>query len=89
MTSGNKVLQLRSSLTLILLNPVSRMEITTGVNAYGVYPAPRSSGAEAIVISASWVSRTNEGDGTPNMRGVATVLALAGYLSSWSCPSSF
>ncbi|KAG9038965.1 Glycosyl phosphatidyl inositol protein transamidase complex subunit [Tulasnella sp. JGI-2019a] len=58
--------------------------ITVGTNAYGVYPVPRASGAEAIVISASWVSRTNEGDGTPNMRGVATILALARFLSNYS-----
>lgn len=57
-------------------------QATLGVNAYGVYPVPRASGAEAIVISASWVSRTDEGAGTPNMRGVATVLALARYLTS-------
>ncbi|KAG8926231.1 Glycosyl phosphatidyl inositol protein transamidase complex subunit [Tulasnella sp. 417] len=57
---------------------------TLGANAYGVYPVPRASGAEAIVISASWVSRTDEGAGTPNMRGVATVLALARYLKKYS-----
>lgn len=57
---------------------------TLGANAYGVYPVPRASGAEAIVISASWVSRTDEGAGTPNMRGVATVLALARYLTRYS-----
>jgi len=56
-----------------------------GVNAYGVYPAPRSSGAEAMVISASWLSRTGEGDGTPNLRGVAILLALARYLTRMSC----
>ena len=39
-------------------------------------------GAEAIIISASWLSRTGEGDGTLNLRGVATVLSLAGYLKS-------
>lgn len=33
-----------------------------------------------MVISASWLSRTGEGDGTLNLRGVATVLALAGFL---------
>ncbi|KAG8853525.1 Glycosyl phosphatidyl inositol protein transamidase complex subunit [Tulasnella sp. 330] len=58
--------------------------MTVGTNAYGVYPVPRASGAEAIVISASWVSRTEEGEGTPNMRGVATILALARFLSNYS-----
>lgn len=57
-------------------------QTTSGTNAYGVYPVPRASGAEAIVISASWVSRTDEGEGTPNMRGVATILALARFLTS-------
>ncbi|KAG6833694.1 hypothetical protein H0H87_002891 [Tephrocybe sp. NHM501043] len=32
------------------------------------------------MISASWLSRTGEGDGTLNLRGVAEVLALAGFL---------
>lgn len=35
-----------------------------------------------MVISASWLSRTGEGDGTLNLRGVATVLSLAGFLKS-------
>ncbi|KAI0831285.1 Gaa1-domain-containing protein [Trametes gibbosa] len=58
-----------------------------GTNAYAVLQSPRASGTEAIVISASWLSRTGEGDGTLNMRGVATVIALASYLkksSLWS-----
>ena len=33
-----------------------------------------------MVISASWISRTGEEDGTLNMRGVSMVLALAGFL---------
>lgn len=52
----------------------------SGSNAYGMLSSPRSSGAEAIVISASWISRIDEGAGTLNLRGVATVLALASYL---------
>ncbi|TBU35999.1 Gaa1-domain-containing protein [Dichomitus squalens] len=55
-----------------------------GTNAYAVMAAPRASGAEAIIISASWLSRTGEGDGTLNLRGVATVLSLAGYLKKYS-----
>ncbi|CDO68303.1 Glycosyltransferase Family 48 protein [Trametes cinnabarina] len=55
-----------------------------GTNAYGVLQAPRASGTEAIVISASWLSRTGEGDGTLNLRGVSTVLALAKYLKKYS-----
>ncbi|KAL7283374.1 hypothetical protein ACG7TL_002804 [Trametes sanguinea] len=56
----------------------------SGTNAYGVLQAPRASGTEAIVISASWLSRTGEGDGTLNLRGVSTVLALAKYLKKYS-----
>lgn len=33
-----------------------------------------------MIISASWLSRTGEGDGTYNLRGVATLLALADFL---------
>ena len=33
-----------------------------------------------MVISASWLSRTGDGDGTLNLRGVSTVLALAAFL---------
>ena len=58
------------------------IQVVNGTNAYAVMAAPRASGAEAIIISASWLSRTGEGDGTLNLRGVATVLSLAGYLKS-------
>lgn len=33
-----------------------------------------------MVISASWLSRTGDGDGTLNLRGVSTVLGLAAFL---------
>ena len=33
-----------------------------------------------MVISASWISRIGEEDGTLNIRGVSTVLALVGFL---------
>ena len=33
-----------------------------------------------MVISASWLSRSGDGDGTLNLRGVSTVLALAAFL---------
>ncbi|KAH9854210.1 Gaa1-domain-containing protein [Lenzites betulinus] len=56
----------------------------SGTNAYAVLQSPRASGTEAIVISASWLSRTGEGDGTLNMRGVSTVIALASYLKKSS-----
>ncbi|KZO97693.1 Gaa1-domain-containing protein [Calocera viscosa TUFC12733] len=51
-----------------------------GVNAYAFHSSPRTSGAEAIVIAASWTSLT----GDPNLRGVAMVLALAGFLTRYT-----
>lgn len=55
-----------------------------GVNAYSVLSSPRASGTEAMVISASWISRTGEGNGTLNLRGISTVLALAKFLKQFS-----
>ncbi|KAJ7709700.1 Gaa1-domain-containing protein [Mycena rosella] len=55
-----------------------------GTNAYAVLSSPRTSGTEAMVISASWISRAGEGDGTLNLRGIATVLTLANFLKSYS-----
>ncbi|KAJ7172278.1 Gaa1-like protein [Mycena filopes] len=55
-----------------------------GTNAYAVLSSPRTAGTEAMVISASWISRTGEGDGTLNLRGVSTVLALAKFLKKYS-----
>ena len=65
------------------------MKTINGTNAYAVLESPRASGTEAILLSASWLSMTGDGDGTLNLRGVATVLALAGYLKSkWTGASS-
>ncbi|KAI0807330.1 Gaa1-domain-containing protein [Fomes fomentarius] len=58
--------------------------VLEGTNSYAVLQAPRASGAEAIVISAPWRSRTGDGDGTLNLRGVATLLALAPFLKKYS-----
>ncbi|KAF9265553.1 Gaa1-domain-containing protein [Marasmius fiardii PR-910] len=55
-----------------------------GTNVYALLSSPRVSGAEAMVISASWISRIDEGSGQTNMRGVATVLALAKFLKQYS-----
>ncbi|KAH7929712.1 Gaa1-domain-containing protein [Leucogyrophana mollusca] len=55
-----------------------------GTNAYAIRASPRASGTEAIVISASWVSRIGEGDGTLNLRGISTVLSLAAFLKDHS-----
>ncbi|KAG8709985.1 Glycosyl phosphatidyl inositol protein transamidase complex subunit [Ceratobasidium sp. 394] len=57
---------------------------TEGVNAYAIYAAPRTSGSEAIVLSASWKSLKWDEDGSLNLRGIATVLALAGYLKRYT-----
>ncbi|KAI0064485.1 Gaa1-domain-containing protein [Artomyces pyxidatus] len=51
-----------------------------GTNAYAVFSSPRASGAEAVVISASWLSHT---DGF-NLRGLATVLSLSAFLKQYS-----
>jgi len=40
-----------------------------------------------MVISASWISRS--GDSSLNLRGVATVLSLAGFLKSKWRPRYF
>ncbi|KIJ69020.1 hypothetical protein HYDPIDRAFT_172515 [Hydnomerulius pinastri MD-312] len=53
-----------------------------GVNAYAVMASPRTSGSEAIVISASWLSEV--GEEPYNLRGVSIVLALAGFLKNYS-----
>ncbi|KAF8710497.1 Gaa1 protein, partial [Rhizoctonia solani] len=57
---------------------------TEGVNVYSIYTAPRSSGSEAIVLSASWKSLKWDEDGSLNLRGVATILALASYLKRYT-----
>lgn len=49
-----------------------------GTNSYAVFPSPRGSGAEATLVTASWLSHS--GEDTLNLRGVSTVLALAAFL---------
>jgi GPI-anchor transamidase subunit GAA1 len=56
------------------------LKMVTGQNVYAISSSARASGSEAIVISASWLSSIDEGRGTPNLRGVATVLSLAAFL---------
>jgi glycosylphosphatidylinositol transamidase len=55
-----------------------------GTNAYAILKAPKTDGAEALVLSASWLSRARdaEGERKVNIRGVAIVLALANFLES-------
>ncbi|KAK7054720.1 Glycosyl phosphatidyl inositol protein transamidase complex subunit [Paramarasmius palmivorus] len=55
-----------------------------GTNTYAILSSPRASGTEAMVISASWISRMEEGSGHLNLRGVATVIALAKFLKQHS-----
>ncbi|KAG2203760.1 hypothetical protein INT47_012693, partial [Mucor saturninus] len=44
-----------------------------GVNAFAINRAPRSDGKEALILSASWMSRTGE----YNTNGIASLLSLA------------
>ncbi|ORY26329.1 Gaa1-like protein [Naematelia encephala] len=48
----------------------------TSLSTYAHITPPRSSGTEAILLSANWVSR----DGTANLRGVAMLLAMGEFL---------
>ncbi|KAI9454996.1 Gaa1-domain-containing protein [Lactarius psammicola] len=54
--------------------------VLNGTNTYAIFSAPRTSGTEAVVISASWKSLT---DGY-NLRGVSTVLSLAAFMKHYS-----
>ncbi|KAI0321662.1 Gaa1-domain-containing protein [Amylostereum chailletii] len=54
--------------------------LLNGSNAYAVFRSPRTSGTEAVVISASWTSMT----GGHNLRGVSTILALSAFLRKYS-----
>ncbi|GAA6018826.1 hypothetical protein JCM11491_006877 [Sporobolomyces phaffii] len=67
----------------------------TGINTYAILPAPKTDGAEALVLSASWLSRAEEEDVHDgageagrrrriNTRGVSTVLAFANYFKKYS-----
>jgi glycosylphosphatidylinositol transamidase len=48
----------------------------TSLSTYAHVQPPRSPGTETIILSANWVSR----DGGPNLRGVATALAMGDFL---------
>ncbi|KAM0785986.1 hypothetical protein ACM66B_006804 [Microbotryomycetes sp. NB124-2] len=61
----------------------------SGTNTYAIYQAPKTDGVESLVLCASWLSREVDALGRRriNVRGVATVLAMANYLkksSYWS-----
>ncbi|KAI8969002.1 Gaa1-like protein [Mycotypha africana] len=52
---------------------VDGKEPKTGVNTFAINRAPRSDGKEALILSASWKSRTGEF----NTNGIALLLSLA------------
>ena len=56
----------------------------SGTNAYAVLSSPRTSGTEAILLSASWLSQSGPDDGALNLRGVSTILALSAFLKRLS-----
>ncbi|PPQ63089.1 hypothetical protein CVT24_005944 [Panaeolus cyanescens] len=70
-----------STQSYTFLSPVTGVN---GTNAYAILPSARHSGTEAMVISASWLSRVDEGAGTVNIRGVSFVIALARFLKRYS-----
>ncbi|KAI0086173.1 Gaa1-domain-containing protein [Irpex rosettiformis] len=55
-------------------------EPLNGTNAFAILSAPRASGAEAMIVSASRISM----DGHLNLRGISTVLSLAAFLKGYS-----
>ncbi|GAA6039388.1 hypothetical protein JCM8097_002829 [Rhodosporidiobolus ruineniae] len=58
----------------------------SGINTYGILAAPKTDGAEVLVLSASWLSRAvgENGQQRINTRGISTVLALANYFKKYS-----
>lgn len=52
---------------------------TTGRNTYARLRSPKTSGSEVVVLCAPWISREA---GMKNVRGTATLLALAKHLQS-------
>ncbi|BGO95445.1 hypothetical protein NBRC10512_001413 [Rhodotorula toruloides] len=65
---------------------LARNSTLSGVNTYAILAAPKTDGAEALVLSASWLSRAKDEHGQPriNTRGVAIVLALANYFKKYA-----
>lgn len=65
----------------------SSQSISNGTNVHAILHAPRTDGAEALVLMASWLTRRPGSDvrgGDVNVRGVASVLALAEFLISFN-----
>ncbi|GAA5912350.1 hypothetical protein JCM6882_002568 [Rhodosporidiobolus microsporus] len=65
---------------------LSSNSTASGINTYSILAAPKTDGAEALVLGASWLSRAVDETGQQriNTRGVATVLALANYFKKYS-----
>ncbi|KAF8343901.1 GPI transamidase component Gaa1 [Cantharellus anzutake] len=59
-----------------------------GVNVYASFSAPRASSFETMVLCASWLSLSMQpgslGSHNINMRGVASIMALAGHIQKSS-----
>ncbi|KAG0143144.1 hypothetical protein CROQUDRAFT_66493 [Cronartium quercuum f. sp. fusiforme G11] len=71
-------------------SPISNKLILNGTNVHAILQAPRTDGTESLVLMASWLSRKPKSDskgGDLNVRGIASILALANYLTTlnlWS-----
>ncbi|SCV72987.1 BQ2448_6912 [Microbotryum intermedium] len=65
----------------------SRNSTLQGTNVYSILQAPKTDGAESLVLGASWLSRAYH-EGTKkrrvNIRGVASTLALANFFKKYS-----
>ncbi|KAH9821344.1 Gaa1-like protein [Melampsora americana] len=69
--------------TYSFTHPHASTSIANGTNVHATLHAPRTDGAETLVLMASWLTRKPGSDvkgGDVNVRGVASVLALADYL---------
>ncbi|TPX33751.1 hypothetical protein SmJEL517_g03471 [Synchytrium microbalum] len=55
-------------------------QAVSGVNAYGIFRAPRGDGTESIVISAPWT----RSDGSLNLNGISYMMAFASFVRKWS-----
>lgn len=60
---------------------VARQSFGNKTNVYGILSAPRADGTEALVLSASWITRDGK---ERNTQAVATLLALARYFKKYS-----
>ncbi|CAH7688501.1 Gaa1-like protein [Phakopsora pachyrhizi] len=64
-----------------------RSVISNGTNVHAICHSSRTDGSESLVLMASWLTRKPGSDvngGDVNVRGVASVLALAKYLMTYN-----